>query len=60
MPKNLFYESFFTIQYTLKNKIMDITLANTCATRYGFIDKEFAKKICQVFEIELLCLIKPK
>lgn len=36
MLKNLFYESLFTIQYTLRNKIENILLANT-------FDKKFAK-----------------
>ena len=35
-------------------------LANTCATRYDFIDEEFTKIVCQVLEIEPQCLIKPK
>ena len=39
---------------------MATTLANTCAIRYGFINKEFAETVYQVFEIELQCLIKPK
>ena len=60
MPKNLFCKSSFRIQYTPGNKIMTITLANTCATRYGFIDKEFMKIVCQVLEIKPQRLIKPK
>ena len=39
---------------------MAITLANTCATRYSFIDEEFAKTVCQILEIKPQCLIKPK
>ena len=31
---------------------MAITLANTCASGYGFIDKEFAEIVCQVLEIK--------
>lgn len=51
ISKNLFYKSFFTIQYTLKNKIKAIILANICAIRSGFINKKFAKIICQILEI---------
>ena len=32
---------------------MAIILANTCATKYSFIDKKFAKTVCQVLEIKL-------
>ncbi len=60
MPKDLFCENSFTIQRTLGNKIKATTLADTCATGYGFIDEEFAKTICQVLEIEPPRLIKPK
>ena len=47
MPKNLFYESFFTIQCTLRNKIRATILANTFATRYRFIDEEFAETVAK-------------
>lgn len=60
MLKNLFYESFFIIQYTPENKIKATTLVNTCATRYGFINEEFIETICQVLKIEPQYLIKPK
>ena len=60
IPKDLFCESPFTIQCTLGNKIMAITLTNTCATRYGFIDEKFVETVCQILEIEPQCLIKPK
>ena len=60
MPKDLFCESFFTIQYTLGNKIRATTLANTYAIGYGFIDEKFAETVCQVLEIESQRLIKPK
>ncbi len=60
MPKDLFYESPFTIQYILGNKIKATTLADTCATRYGFIDEEFAKTVYQILVIEPQHLIKPK
>ena len=52
MLKNLFCESPFTIQCTLENQIMTTTLADTFATEYSFIDKEFAEKLCQFLEIE--------
>ena len=39
---------------------MAIILADTYVTGYGFIDKRFAKIFCQVFEIKLQRLIKPK
>ena len=52
MPKDLFCKNSFIIQYTLGNKIIATTLANTCATKYDFIDKKFVKTICQVFEIK--------
>ena len=60
MPKDLFCESSFTIQCTLGKKIRATTLANTCATGYGFIDKEFTETVCQVLEIEPQRLIKSK
>ena len=31
---------------------MTTILADICITRYGFINKEFTKIFCQVFEIE--------
>lgn len=60
MPKDLFCESPFIIKCILGNKIIAIILANICATRYCFIDEEFAEKVCQVLEIEPQRLIKPK
>ncbi len=60
MPKDLFCESLFTVQCTLGNKINAITLVDTCATGYGFIDEKFAKIVCQILEIEPQCLTKPK
>ena len=39
---------------------MATTLADTCATSYGFIDEEFAETVCQNLEIEPQCLTKPK
>ena len=60
MPKNLFCESSFTIQCILRNKVKATTLADTCATRYGFINEEFLETVCQILEIEPQCLIKHK
>ena len=60
MPKDLFCESPFIIQCTLANKIMATTLADTCATGYGFINEKFAETVCQNLEIEPQRLIKPK
>ena len=39
---------------------MATTLADICATRYGFIDEEFTETVCQDLEIEPQRLIKPK
>lgn len=60
MPKVLFSENQFDIQYILRNKIIAIALVNTYATRYSFINEKFAKKVCLVLEPKLQCLIKPK
>ena len=35
-------------------------LADTCTTRYGFIDEKFEEKVCQVLELLSQRLIKPK
>lgn len=45
---------------SLKNKIEIILLADTCPTRYDFIYEKFAEKVCQIFEIIPLFLIKQK
>lgn len=58
--ENLFFESFFIVKYMLKNKINVIILVNTYTTRYSFIDKKFAKIICQTLEIKSQYLIKQK
>ena len=60
MPKDLFCESFFTIQCTPGNKIKATTLADIYATGYGFINEEFVETVCQVLEIKPQRLIKPK
>lgn len=60
MLKDLFYKSFFTIKCTSKNKVMATILVDTCAIRYSFINKEFAKTVCQVLKIKPKRLIKPK
>ena len=31
---------------------MAIILADTCTTKYGFINEKFAKIVCQVLKIE--------
>lgn len=46
MLENLFYESLFTIEYILKNKIEAILLVDTYIIEYGFINKKFAKEVC--------------
>ena len=51
MPKNIFCESSFIIQYILGNKIMAIILASTCTIGYDFIDEKFVETICQVLKI---------
>ena len=48
------------MQCTLGNKINAITLVDTCATGYGFIDEKFAEIVCQTLEIEPQRLTKPK
>ena len=60
MSKDLFCKNFFTIKCTLGNENIATTLANTYATGYGFIDEKFAETVCQVLEIKLQHLIKPK
>lgn len=52
IQKDLIYESSFTIQCILENKIMAIILADICAIRYSFIDEGLAEIVCQVLEIE--------
>lgn len=60
MLKDLFCKSLFTIKFILGNKIMVITLTNTCVTKYGFINEKFAEKVCQVLKIKSQYLIKSK
>ena len=60
MPKNLFSERSFIMQFTQRNKIMVIILTITCTTRYSFINEEFIETVCQILKIEPQCLIKPK
>ena len=60
IPKDLFYKSFFTIQYILETKIMATILANIYTTGYSFIDKDFTESVCQILEMETQRLIKPK
>lgn len=44
----------------VEDKIRVTILANTCGTRYSFIDEEFIEKVYQILEIKLQCLIKLK
>lgn len=44
----------------LENKIMATILSNSYAIAYGFIDKKYAKNICQLFKIKSQSLIKQK
>lgn len=60
MPLDLFCESSCPIQCILENIIQAITLVDTCTTRYGFIDENFAEYVCQVLQIKTQRLIKPK
>lgn len=52
MSENLFYKSFFIIQYILGNKINAIILVNIYTIRYGFINKKFSEVIYQMFKIK--------
>lgn len=52
MSKDIFCESPFTIQYILENKIEAIILTDIYTIKYGFINKIFVEKVCQIFEIE--------
>lgn len=47
IPEDLFCKSFFTIQYTLGNKIKAITLVAIYIIEFGFFDKKFAEIICK-------------
>ena len=58
--ENLFCESFLIIRCTLDYKINETILVDIYATKFGFIDKKFAKIICQIFEIEPQRLTKLK
>lgn len=60
MPKNLFYESSFTIQCILSNIIKVTTLVKTCATRFSFIDEKFMEIVCKILKIQPQCLTKSK
>ena len=60
MPEDLFCKSLLTIQCTLGNKIKAITLVDTCATGFGFINEKFAEIVCERLEIQPQRLTKPK
>ena len=52
MSKDLFYESSFTVQCILGNKINAIILVDTYAIRYGFIDGKFTEIIYQTLKMD--------
>ena len=52
MPEDLFCKNSLIIQYILSNQIKAIILVDTCATRFGFIDKKFVEIICKKLEIQ--------
>ena len=60
MLEDLFCKSSFTIQCILGNKIKAITLVDTGAIRFGFIDEKFAEIVCKKLEIQPQCLTKTK
>lgn len=60
ISKNLFFESFFTIQYILNNNINTKIFADIYIARYDFNNEKFVKIICQMFQIEFQYLIKLK
>lgn len=60
ISKNLFYKSFFIIQYRLKNKLIVTLLADIYITEYSLIHKKSAKIVCQILEIKLQRLIRIK
>lgn len=46
MPEDFIYKSSFTVQCEIGNKISEIILVDTCATRYSFIDEKFTEIVC--------------
>lgn len=60
MSKDLFYKSFFIVQYILKKKINAIILINIYVTGYNFIDKKFTEMVCQTLVKKAQCLTKLK
>ena len=60
MPKDLFYKSPYIIQCIQEKNIRATTLVDNSITGYGFIDKKLMETVCQILEIKLQRLIKPK
>lgn len=60
MSDNLFYDSFFTIYYTLGKKISIIIFVYIYTIRFDFINKKFAKIFYPKLKIKPYCLIKLK
>ena len=62
LSKDLFNERAFDTFYTLENKdeFKTIALLNTDNSKHAFIDKEFARKICDKLNISSQELIKTK
>lgn len=54
----MFFGSFSTVSYILKNKINTITFVNTCAARDYFIYRKFAEIVCQILDIKVQRLSK--
>ena len=60
MSEDLFCESPLIIWYILGNKIKAITLVDTYATKFDFVNGKFAKIVCHILEIQPQCLSKTK
>ena len=62
LSKDLFSERAFDTLYTLENKdeLKTTALLNTDNSKHAFIDKEFARKICDKLNISSQELIKTK
>lgn len=60
ISNHTFCKSSLTIQCILRNKIIAKILVHIDTTKYGFVNKEFTERICQVLEIKTQHLIKSK
>ena len=62
LSKNLFSERTFDISYTLENKneLKTIALLNIDNSKHVFIDKKFAREVCDKLNISSQELIKVK